>query len=747
MAPLMTASVFLTSFLPVWTDAAVAIPITSPLCTESLNIPTRPIVTADLSPNDFHIEADNADLETEGLSILNGNVEITRDDQQTRSDHAEFKQKDNIADLEGNIQYWDESMYLEAKKGHIEFKTETGQFENTRYTIKDGRGRGQSAYVEITIGIESHLQDVDYSNCDPKNKFWSLSADELHLDHIEDWGSAKNAVLRIQDIPVFYSPYLSFPLNERRKTGFLMPSAGSSDRYGFEATIPFYWNIAANMDATLTPQLLTHSGIRLLGEFRHISNNSKSRLNAEYLANDNQFGNKTRNLITLKHEHKFIQKGRFSLDYNRVSDQEYFKDFGNSLRVTSKRFLKQHGDVSYSGSWWNAHARVESYQSVDRTIASVSRPYKRLPHINFNARSLGGNNKLRYTLSSEFTYFYRGDENAISKNNVTGARLNFMPSIDYPYRTTATFLTPKLGLHYSRYHLNNAANLEPNLSRLVPVLSIDSGIFLERDFSFFGKKSLQTLEPRIFYVYVPEKKQDDLPVFDTGLYDFSFDSLFRENRFSSKDRFGDTNQVTLALTSRLIDRNSGKERAYVSLGQIYYLDDREVILPNLRKPDDNSTPIVAKFSAKLFDYWQLLGNVQWDTHTKTTEKLLVQMQYKPAEKRVINLSYLTRDTANRSSARVEQTDVSLHWSINQHWNMVGRWRYAIPKNRTLEIFGGIEYDSCCWGFRVVAQRFLIGRNGLSDKGLFLQFELKGLAGSGRKTVDFLKQKISGYKSD
>jgi len=743
-------SVFLAPIIPVWADSTES---NWPLCTDSLNIPARPVVEAELAPGDVHVAADDADMKAEGISTLEGNVEITRDDQQVRADYVQFNQIDETADLEGNVQYWDESIYLEADKAHIEFNTDTGQFDNTKYTIKDNRGRGKSADLEIKIGTETNLKDADYSTCDPENKFWSLSAGEIHLDHVEEWGSAKNIVLRIKNVPVFYSPYMSFPLSKKRKTGFLTPSAGNSNRNGFEARTPFYWNIAPQMDATLIPRLLTDSGAMLMGEFRHMSKNSNSEIRAEYLPSDNDFDDKDRNLIGVEHQYRFAGRGKFSLNYNRASDKEYFEDFGSSLGITSTRFLEQRADISYGGSWWDASARLENYQSVDRTIAVIDRPYKRLPQINLNAHSSSGGNKFHYTLSSEFTYFDRGDDDTSSVDDVLGSRLDLLPSISYPYRTASTFLTPKLSLHFTQYDLHNTSTFKSNPSRLLPIVSVDSGIFLERDFSLFGKQSLQTLEPRIFYLYIPEEDQDDLPVFDTGLYDFSFDSLFREDRFSGNDRVGDANQFTLALTSRLLEHDTGKEKGYLSLGQIYYLNDRDVTLPGDEKRDDNSSPIVAELGVALFKHWKFRGNLQWDPHNNKTEKLLTQVQYKPATNKVVNLSYRVRRTSSNLSGRklnltdIEQSDISFHWPLNQNWSMIGRWNYAIPEDRLLEIFGGVEYDSCCWGFRAVARRFLTDIDGNFDTGIFLQLELKGLAGIGRKTVDFLKQKIPGYESD
>ena len=391
---------------------------------------------------------------------------------------------------------------------------------------------------------------------------------------------------------------------------------------------------------------------------------------------------------------------------------------------------------------------MTNYQSVDRTLAAVSKPYKRLPQINFYAGRSGGNNKLNYLLHSQFTYFDRSGSDLPSRENVTGSRVDLLPSISYPYRTPSTFVTPKVSLRYTQYNLNNTSTFESSPSRILPVVSVDSGIFLERDFSIFGKKSLQTLEPRLFYLYIPEENQDDLPVFDTGLYDFSFDQLFREDRFSSKDRMGDTNQFTLALTSRLIDQATGREKGYLSLGQIYYLSDRDVTLPGGIKRDDNISPIVAELGVALLRHWKFRGNLQWDPNENKTEKLVAQIQYKPAANKVVNFNYRVRRTSTTTNLTdVEQSDISFHWPVNQNWSMIGRWNYAIPERKSLGIFGGVEYDSCCWGFRAVARRFLTNIDGDFDTGIFLQLELKGLAGIGRKTVDFLEQRIPGYESD
>jgi len=272
---------------------------------------------------------------------------------------------------------------------------------------------------------------------------------------------------------------------------------------------------------------------------------------------------------------------------------------------------------------------------------------------------------------------------------------------------------------------------------------------MERDTTLLNKSFVQTLEPRLFYLYVPEDDQNDLPVFDTGEYDFSFDQLFRTDRFSGADRMGDANQFTLAMTTRFINNTTGEESAYASLGQIYYLNDRDVFLPGERKREEDSSPIVTEVGTTVFNDFRMRGNLQWDPNSNRTEKLTGLIQYQPAADKVVNLAYRVRRTEKnrRNNTDIEQSDISFRWPFNQNWSAIGRWNYAVPERKNLEIFGGIEYNSCCWGFRVIARRFLTDINGDYENGIFMQLELKGLAGVGQKTVEYLEQRIPGYQSE
>lgn len=722
------------------------------LCPAGLNIPDRPVVDAELDVDDTYMTADNADLIENGISTLVGNAEITRNAQQVTADTIQYNEPEDTADLDGNVNYWDETTFLNSEDAFLRFDNGVGDFSNADYILVESRGRGKAEKLTLDIGERTDMEVLEYTTCDPGDNFWSFTASSLTLNHESNYGKGRNVWLRIKDIPVFYTPYMSFPLSKKRKSGFLAPSYGTTNRNGFELRTPYYWNIAPNMDATLTPRLLTDSGVMAIGEYRYLYNRGSGQINLEYLPSDNGREDRHRNFIEVELNQRFANAGSFYLTYNRVSDKFYFEDFGSQLSVTSTSFLEQRGDITYSGNNWNVLARIQNYQTVNRSIPNISRPYKRLPQIIFNYNQPQKNQTLNFGFRSEAVYFDRGDDAVFinAKNNVNGLRLDLRPYISLPLSTQATFLKPKLTLQYTQYALNENPSFKSNPNRVLPIFSLDSGIFLEREINLFGSDFIQTLEPRLYYLFVPHDGQTDLPIFDTGLYTLSFSSLFYEDRFSSADRVGDANQMTWAVTSRLIKQNTGENYGSISLGQIVYFRDREVTLPSLKERDETTSSFVTAFNTKIIKDTYISGDFQWNPNiSEGTEKITLQSTYNPEPGKILNLAYrvVRNNEFNFVGTDIDQTDISFRWPITHNWSVVGRWNYAIPENRSLELFGGIEYESCCWGARAVARRFLSNIDGEFDTGIFLQMELKGLAGIGKKTVDFLKQQIPGYQSE
>ena len=735
-----------------------------PFCSSTIDVPPRPVITEPLQPGDTFITADQFDSVEGGISHLIGNAEIAKDQQQAIADRIDYDQTSGNADLFGNVNYWDNEVYLKSQTARVQMNESTALFTDSDYWIYSNRMHGHSTELFVDPGILTRGNNIDFTTCDPGDKFWDLttniwklSAKSLNLNHETDRGTARNVVLRVKDIPVFYTPYMSFPLSDKRKSGLLAPSYGSSNRNGFEFRAPYYWNIAPHMDATITPRIITDSGVMLMGEYRYLLENGDGHINIEYLPSDDNLNDDDRNLVNLAHQQSFLQTGNISLLYNRVSDKRYFEDFSNTLSITSTRFLDRHAVASYN---WNINdhylglnATVQGFQVVDRNLSIQSRPYKKLPATNIWFNSPKKNNHINYSINSEAVYFTRGND--VMLNNVNGFRSDIYSSISYPYYKTAGYVTPKLGIRYTRYNLNQNNSFDDSPDRFVPTFSINSGLFLERDIGMFGNDMLQTLEPRVFYLYVPKKSQVGLPVFDTGIYDTSFASLFREDRFSGRDRVGDANQVTLAISSALYSDETGKQISYFNIGQSIYLRNRKVVIPGQLPQNDDLSALVAEFGTTYINNWNIKSEFQWDPNSNDTRKIAFSAQYAPEQGKVLNLAYRVRRQQTGVKANkvtdIEQTDISLRWPINPHWSVVGKWNYALSGQKSLDLFGGIEYDSCCWSLRAVARRFLNATNsslnGEFQTGFFLQLELKGLAGIGQKTVDFLTQRIPGYEDE
>lgn len=732
-----------------------------PLCTGSFDIPPRPIVEEPLEPGESYITADHADLVEGRISHMEGNVEMTRDSQQSRAEIVDYDQSRETVDMQGNVNYWDEAVYLHSDTAFIELNKDAGTFYDVDdYRLLENRGRGQADELYVITDKLTRGKNIDFSTCDPGGSFWNLTdnvwkiwAKKLTLNHEKNRGYATHAILKIKDIPVFYTPFMTFPLNRDRKSGFLIPSYGSSQRNGVELRTPYYWNIAPNMDATITPRLLTDSGVMLMGEYRYLFERGSGIIDVEYLSGDSQFNDQDRNFVSLIHSQYFTSGANLDIRFQNVSDKNYFEDFGSTQSITSITNLSRHAAVSYSRSNWNISARLQDYQIVDPNLPVTSQPYKQLPSINFSAFSEQGKNKPYFNLKSQFKYFFRDDDPDLT--NVNASRIVLTPSVSYPLlQNIGYYLTPKAGLRYTQYYLNeNIFFDDKSPSSTIPFFSVNSGVFLERDFKILNTKFTHMLEPRIYYLYVPEVDQSLQPIFDTGVLDFSPNSIFQENRFSGGDRFNDANQVTASLTTRLY---SNRELGYITIAQVFHAEDRDVF----QVETDTLSPVIVEFGTRIIRDLEIKGQYYWD-HNRDEftdpQKLILQAQYRPKSDRVINLAY-------RKNIDIEQLDFSFAWPFINDWNLVGRWYYDIPENQTLDTFVGIERDSCCWSLRLVGRRFLSGvdtsitvtNQGQGvvsadfdqefQTGIFLQFELKGLAGSGLKTVDFLTQSIPGYQS-
>lgn len=748
-------------------------------CPVTVDVPQRPVIAGKVPPGGTSISAATSESTKGGVTRLQGNVEISHDSQQATADQVEFDQTDRTLKLKGNVNFWDDYIYMHGQSARVNLKEKTATLDHAEYRVLSNRGHGQAAELHETGKQQTVGKDVDYTTCETNGTgqaadTWKLSAGEITLDHKSGWGVGRNVVLKIKDIPVLYTPYITFPITDARKSGFLVPVIGSTHRNGFELQLPYYWNIAPNMDATITPRILSNSGVMMMGEFRYLTATSHGTINADFLPSDSNYNNRDRSYISLEHVQDLPYNGMLHIVFTNLSDKRYFEDFGPSLDLTSISAVDRYAELSFSGDNWNAFARVQDFQTIDRSNVYALQPYKRLPQIGFTYNSPQQNRTFNYGLTSELVYFQRANQDfscpgiscvlpqglpaapgnfipaLIPVPDVEGMRFDINPFISYPVHTLWSFIEPKVGIHYTTYNLHGTGLTNKSPSRFLPYASLDAGLYLDRHVNLFHEAVTQTLEPRIYYLYIPRVNQNDLPVFDTGLYSDSFDSLFYENRYSGIDRINDANRITLALTSRLLD-SSGRELGHLSVGQIYNLHRQEVTLPGQYIPDPNLSPLVFELGANLSETLSFQASGQWEPNENRMQQVDLRFRYQPDSGRVLNVGYrkwrALAGVLRTDAINIEQTDVSFRWPVANDVSVVGRWVYGLNENKSLDIFGGIEYDSCCWDMRVVARRFISNVEGGAQTGIFLQFELKGLAGIGRKTVDFLYQNIPGYTDE
>ncbi|EHQ51538.1 Organic solvent tolerance protein [Ectothiorhodospira sp. PHS-1] len=678
--------------------------------------------------------ADRAFIDRDGVSRLEGNVTLYDRGRMLRADLITYEEGRAFLETRGDVRFQtDTGLFFESPGGFLHLDTETGRFENASYRYDPRHARGEARALEPRGSDMLYLEGATFTTCDPGRDDWLLSARHVQLNQDSGQGTARNVLLRFQGVPLFYTPWITFPIDDRRKSGLLPPSFGTSDNTGADLLIPFYLNLAPHRDATLGLRLMDSRGAMLMSEFRYLNPDNRGKIQLDYLPNDTSYG-EDRVLVAWDHHWRIAPRLHFHTTGTDVSDERYFRDLGDSLDDTSITHLERRADLVYSGQGWSLLGRVQDFQIVDETLASTSRPYKRLPQLLFQGRRPLQAGGFDYRLRAEWVAFERDD-------TVTAQRTDLMPEISRPTHGTAWFLTPSLKYRVTHYALEDQpAGVDRRLTRSLPIASLDAGIFLDRP---LAGGNLQTLEPRLYYLYTPRRDQGDIPLFDTAQFDFSFDQLFRGHRFSGPDRVADANQLTTALTTRIIDGRSGEERLRASLGQIHYFDDRRVTLrEDDRGETADSSSLVGEVGARLGARWNARASAQWDPRREQIERSSTHLQYRVDGRRVINLGHRYREDL------LEQTDLSFAWPLSRHWDVVGRWAYSLEDNRELEVLAGLEYKSCCWAFRLVSRRFLNdGVTGEYNEGIYFQLILKGLGSLGTGLGDLLSEGVLGYETD
>jgi LPS-assembly protein len=680
---------------------------------------------------------------------FSGNVTFRRADQFLGADDFKYDTETGKYAAKGSVRYQDAGMRLVADSAQGDQNADTHNLQDVQYQLMSRRGNGGAEHIEMH-GAQGTLYGSTYSTCPPEDRRWELRAQRIDVDTAAGTGVAHGATLRVGRVPVLYVPWFPFPIDERRRTGLLYPSLGQSGRNGFDYRQPIYLNLAPNYDATITPRIMTSRGFQLGGEFRYLTETGRGRFDGAYLPNDKLTDREHQDEIDENvppENRREDNRGYFhfigSQDFgptwqarsqlNWISDPRYLEDFSSSINGLSPYALTSDIGLYGRGRYWTAGIMADHQQLADYTLTESNLAHDHMPRLYFSWEQ-----PLTRWLTAGV------DTEAVRFQHPTrpgGSRFDLKPFVSMPLEGTGWFIKPTLAWRYTAYHLDDtlASRLDGNSpSRSLPIGSLDAGLYFDRETSWRGESFLQTLEPRLFYLRVPYEDQSDLPLFDTKPLTFSWGQLFRDNRYTGADRQSDANQITVALSSRLIRQSDGKEKLTASLGQIHYFADSNVTYPGETPVERGKSAWIADANYSINDRWTVGASYQWDPKFRREDLASFRTQYLIGDEGVVNLSYRYR------RALLEQADVSFLYPVTPAWSLVGRYYYSIQDSKLLEAIAGVQWDSCCLAMRVVARRYVHNRLGELDNALMFEVELKGLGSGGQDTRRVLRRGILGY---
>lgn len=677
-----------------------------------------------------------------------GNAELHRGATSLFADRIRYVSEFDEAEATGNVRLRMDGDEIAGPRLRLRVGDNAGVMNEPRYTLvpraggvtgraaapTGARGTAQAARFDGRDNVR--ITDGTFTTCKPGQDDWQISAEQLDLDLGREVGVARGARLTFLGMKTPALPEVGFSLNNRRKSGFLPPSVGISNARGWEVLAPYYLNLAPNYDATVAPRYMERRGLQLISQFRYLLPSSRGEARVEVLPEDKATG-EARWGVALRDTSIFGASGwSSSVNYTRVSDDQYFRDLSGRLAVATQVFLPQEGSVTYGGRWWSSTLRLQRFQTLQDPANLVTTPYARLPQLTLTAlrpTRLG----LDLGASAEAVAF---DHPSL----VQGRRTTAYPYIAWPFVKPYGFFTPKIGVHATHYSLTDAGPGTPtSQSRVLPIASVDSGLFFERDARWFGTEFLQTLEPRAYYLRVPFREQTDIPLFDTAIADLSYGQLFSENFYVGGDRISDANQLTIAATSRLLRPATGQEAVRAFVGQRYYFEEQRVGLTAttpLRTAD--TAPIIAGLGGQIAPDWRADAAVQYSWSGAELERFNFGVRYSPRFANVVTAAYrYARETA--AQPEIRQIDVAAQWPLWRGLYGLARLNYDVAGSQVVESLAGIEYNADCWIVRAVLQSFVSATEKRTYQ-FFVQLELNGLARIGIDPLEALQRNIPGY---
>ena len=686
--------------------------------------------TKDRDPKDqpIQLKGGHAEMTREGDAKLTGGVTIVQGEREVSAESATYDASERRFEVEGDVEYRSPDIRLKGGSGSWN-ALGTGRFSGAEFELPQRPARGSAKSLEMDGAGTLKLEGVRFTTCPAGQTDWELRADSIEIDQKTQQGTGRNVRVDLKGVPILYTPVISFPVGGARKSGFLFPSFGNSDKSGFELGVPYYLNLAPNYDLTLTPFVMSRRGFGLGLDFRYLTGNSRGKFGNDYLPGDD-LANRDRRLTTLEHQTDFSDRLRFDADLADASDSRYFEDFGLGPDGTSITFLDRQLHLAWIGNGWRLDSRVQDHQVIDTAVDALDRPYSRLPQVAFTGlwpMPAG----IEASLNAETVWFER-------EVGVTGLRADAMPRLAWGLRGAAYHLEPSAAWRMTAYELSDTdAAADDSPHRSAPILSLDSGLVFERE-SGERDQFLHTLEPRLRYTWIPFREQDDLPVFDTALPDLNLVQLFRTNRYVGADRLGDANELAAGLTTRLLRAENGQQYLTATVGQRFYFESPRVVLPGEVAETRSASNLVGEVELTAWRSWGARAAVEWDAEQSNTLRGEASVQYRPAPDTVVNLGYRYRE------GLLEQWDAGFAWRLSPSWQLYARQVYSTLEDKSIDRFAGFEYSGCCWRLRLLGRNYVSNRTGESDNSILLQVELRGLSSVGTRSDTFLERAIRGY---
>ncbi|WP_027962444.1 LPS-assembly protein LptD [Halomonas halodenitrificans] len=741
-------------------------------------------------PGQVASESASAHYGDDGETLLQGEVVLRRDTAQLETPEARVPPSRERAFAEGPLTLRDQGLLVRGGAGELSLVHDGASIDEAHYVVHEQRLRGDAERLARLEDGRYQLTSGSFTTCDPGNNLWRLVGGDVVLDRESGFGTARHARLEVKDVPVFYWPWVRFPIDDRRQTGFLWPAVGfSTDSLDYAQ--PFYWNIAPDQDATITPRWISDRGLLLGGQYRYLFPSDAGQIEGAWLGSDDggdsdnpndaarRFEGEDRWYLDYRHAGTLDSRTRYRLRYGAASDGRYFDDFGSDFAEQNTSSMSRLAQIDYRGDTWRLDARAQGFQKLDDPLQEQDKPFYRLPSLSASARWSQASGFYQ-EWQSNYSYFWRDvEENEITldREAATGSRLHLSPALGWRLDASWGHLEPRfewLGTAYELdYGERDVGDRDTRLTRSVPVTSVDAGLVFERELDLGGRDYRQTLEPRANYAYVPARDQSDFPDFDTSERAFSWNQLWSPYRFSGSDRVGDLNRLSLGVSSRLLEDEGGRQRLSLGLGQALYFEDRAIDM--VGDPDELPTnggdryratrersPLVVNADWQISERWRTYWEWLYDDHLERTERTGVDLQYRSPQGHALNLGYrwelegfdpsLDRSDDDFREYDREEYDVSFAWKAGRRFDVIGRLLYDNTNDRALEQLAGVQWNDCCYGVQLVWREWIDDNDtgsvndDFSDRGVFLRFVFKGLGGVGREADSYFEEAIPGYRS-